>query len=364
MPTYKWTKLNVPLKYPVYENGKVVIPAGTSDVEIAYGQSSKHLYSKDKWPIGKMQNAYRWNGVIYNVTGDYTQEFITEVGCDSIVILHLTVNYSVTNEFDMESCRFYVWNGITYEEEGDFVQVFTTEQGCDSTVTMHLTLVEKYVVEMDTTVCGSFVMNGQEYTESGIYEQDLMSLNGCDSVVIVTLTVNPYPGEIPAINGPTDVFVATNLIAGVYGYSIEPVANADYYEWELEGVDWVFDTVGLNCRLVVTTPGEGKLFIRAWNGCGYTEQVIVINAGFFDVDQNTESVISLYPNPTFNRAYVEADEIIRVRMFTLKGQFLREIPGNHSDRVEIYVWDLPPAVYMLEVLTPQGVTNLKLDVHR
>ena len=66
MPTYKWTKLNVPLKYPVYENGKVVIPAGTSDVEIAYGQSSKHLYSKDKWPIGKMQNAYRWNGVIYN----------------------------------------------------------------------------------------------------------------------------------------------------------------------------------------------------------------------------------------------------------------------------------------------------------
>ena len=108
----------------------------------------------------------------------------------------------------------------------------------------------------------------------------------------------------------------------------------------------------------------GKLYIRAWNDCGYTEQVIVINAGFYDVDQNDESVISLYPNPTSSKAFVEADEIIRVRMYTMTGQFMREIPGNHSDRVEIYVWDLPPAVYMLEVLTPQGVANLKLDVHR
>jgi hypothetical protein len=209
-------------------------------------------------------------------------------------------------------------------------------------------------------------MNDIEYTSSGIFEQDLVSLNGCDSIVIVNLTVNPYPAEISAINGQETVFVVTNLMTGTYTYTIDPVEYADYYEWEITGAgeDWVVETGETMCKLVVTTPGMATLTVRAWNGCGYTEQSIIINAGFFDVDQNEESQIALYPNPTSNYAYVEADEIIRVRLFTLTGQFLQEIPGNHSNRVQLNVWNLPAAVYMVEVLTPQGVANLKLDVHR
>ena len=288
------------------------------------------------------------------------------MGCDSIVTLHLTLNYSVTNEIEVESCRFYEWNGIIYDVEGDYTQTFTSIVGCDSIVTMHLTLVEKYVTEIDTTVCGSFTMNDIEYTSSGVYEQDMVSLNGCDSVVIVTLTVNPYPAEIPAINGQESVFVLTNLMTGTYSYTIDPVEYADYYEWEITGagVDWIVESEETTCKIVVTTSGWATLTVRAWNGCGYTEQSIVINAGFFDVDQNEESQIALYPNPTPNYAYVEADDIIRVRLFSLKGQLLQEIPGNHSDRVQLNVWNLPAAVYMVEVLTPHGVANLKLDVHR
>lgn len=191
-------------------------------------------------------------------------------------------------------------------------------------------------------------------------------MNGCDSVVTLTLTVNPYPNEIPAIQGPGSVYVATNLIMGVYSYTIDPVPNADYYEWDLSGVDWAADTTGRKCTLTFTRPGEGKLVVRAWNDCGFTEQFIIINAGFFDIgeQEETPSQVVLYPNPTSTKAFVEADEIIRVRLYSLKGQFMQEIPGNHSDRVELYVRNLPPAIYMVEVLTPQGVTNLKLDVHR
>jgi hypothetical protein len=311
-------------------------------------------------------DVYVWNGVSYTTTGDYTQEFVTPIGCDSIVTLHLTVNYTVSSEFEVEACRFYNWNGVVYDVAGDYTQFFTSQQGCDSIVTMHLSFVDQYVTEVDTTVCGSYFWNGKEYNVSGVYKQEMLSVNGCDSVVILTLTVNPYPDEIPAIHGSQSVYVATNLITGVYSYSIDPVANADYYEWDLSGVAWVADTTGRKCILTVTTPGEGKLVIRAWNDCGFTEQFILINAGFFDVgeQEETPSQVVLYPNPTPNKAYVEADDIIRVRLYTMKGQFMQEIPGNHSNRVELYVRNLPPAIYMVEVLTPQGVTNLKLDVHR
>lgn len=63
---YSWTPLTHPTKYPVKDNGRVVIPVGTPNVEVAYGQSSKPLLGKNQKPTGKMQNAYRWNGVVYN----------------------------------------------------------------------------------------------------------------------------------------------------------------------------------------------------------------------------------------------------------------------------------------------------------
>ena len=64
---YTWTKLKNPTKFPVREDGKIVIPVGTPDVEVAYGQSSKPLLGKNRKPTGKNQNVYRWNGKTYNM---------------------------------------------------------------------------------------------------------------------------------------------------------------------------------------------------------------------------------------------------------------------------------------------------------
>lgn len=66
--TYKFTKLNTPLKYPVRdpETFKILIPAGTKNVEIAYGQSSR-TYKNKKTEKIEHQNVYRWNGQLFNV---------------------------------------------------------------------------------------------------------------------------------------------------------------------------------------------------------------------------------------------------------------------------------------------------------
>ena len=59
-----WFKMgNRPLKYDVKIKGQiVVIPAGTTNVDIAYGKS----YMKYKTADGtyKNMNMYRWNGMI------------------------------------------------------------------------------------------------------------------------------------------------------------------------------------------------------------------------------------------------------------------------------------------------------------
>ena len=65
MKDYTWTMLG-PTKFHVKENGKVVIPKNTCGVECAFHQSSRPLLDKHGNPTHKMQNAYRWNGKIYN----------------------------------------------------------------------------------------------------------------------------------------------------------------------------------------------------------------------------------------------------------------------------------------------------------
>ena len=62
---YSFTRMAQPLKYPVYDKENGNIPAGATDVEIAFGQSSK-TYKNTKTGKVEHQNVYRWHGKIYN----------------------------------------------------------------------------------------------------------------------------------------------------------------------------------------------------------------------------------------------------------------------------------------------------------
>ena len=64
MPTYHFTGPYT-LKYPVYEGKTCVLPKGTPNVEIAFGESSKS-YTNPATGKVKKQNVYRWMGKIFN----------------------------------------------------------------------------------------------------------------------------------------------------------------------------------------------------------------------------------------------------------------------------------------------------------
>jgi hypothetical protein len=140
------------------------------------------------------------------------------------------------------------------------------------------------------------------------------------------------------------------------------VEFATHYEWILEDADWTMDTTGTHCTLWVTTPGTATLKVRAWNDCGYTEQEIVINAGFFDVDDNQTIPVSLYPNPSNGKVIVEAEGIKWVKVYDLQGQLLKEWDGEATDKVELNLQGFASALYAVEVLTERGRTILKMNV--
>ena len=141
-------------------------------------------------------DSFAWNNVPYYESGEFTQTFTAANGCDSIVTLHLTINHSVIEQIEATACDSFAWNNVTYYESGDYTQTFTAANGCDSVVTLNLTINHTVIEQIEDTACDSFAWNNVTYYESGDYMQTFTAANGCDSTVTLTLTINHAVTEL------------------------------------------------------------------------------------------------------------------------------------------------------------------------
>ena len=131
----------------------------------------------------------------YSETGDYSDQFISSDGCDSIVNLNLLVNEIPETDLIIEICQgdSYEVGTTQYANSGVFVETLTAITGCDSIVNLDLTVHPIYEITLSEAICEgeSFEVGNSSYTQNGDYQDMLISENGCDSLVNLFLTVNP-----------------------------------------------------------------------------------------------------------------------------------------------------------------------------
>ena len=137
--------------------------------------------------------AYIWEGENYYKSGVYTKTYINKYGCDSTMILNLTVSAPYNHEISDTICsgEVYSWDGLTYNTTGDYPRKYTSIDGCDSIVTLHLTVGEEYDILISDTICNGdkYIYEGVNYTKTGVYTHTYSSQYGCDSIVTLHLTV-------------------------------------------------------------------------------------------------------------------------------------------------------------------------------
>ena len=141
-------------------------------------------------------DTYTWqaDGKVYAESGTYSVTLQDINGCDSVVILHLTVNPIATTEETIVACDSYEWNGQSYTQSGDYTYTTTATNGCDSIVTLHLTINDSEIGEAEfATICygETFTWNGQTYSTEGEYSVTLTNALGCDSTATLHLTIMP-----------------------------------------------------------------------------------------------------------------------------------------------------------------------------
>lgn len=116
-------------------------------------------------------------------------------GCDSTVHLNLTIRNSSSSVVSVTACDSYVWNinGQTYTAStNEPSHTITNRVGCDSVIHLHLTVNNtRYGAETDTVCFGDrFSYHGQSYP-AGQHTVTLTASNNCDSIVALQVVARP-----------------------------------------------------------------------------------------------------------------------------------------------------------------------------
>ena len=139
-------------------------------------------------------DSYVWKGGIYTTSND--SDTFTETNannCDSVVTLHLTINYSNTSTDTQTACDSFSWiDGNTYTASNNTAQyTLTNAANCDSLITLNLTINYSNTGTETITACNSYIWHGTEYSEN-TSTPTFTTINdaGCDSVTTLNLTIN------------------------------------------------------------------------------------------------------------------------------------------------------------------------------
>ena len=140
--------------------------------------------------------SYNSDGFSFIATqsGVYKQKLQSAIGCDSTVVLNVTVNPRLYVDIEETICQgaYFEFNGEKYYTNINKTDTLTSSLGCDSIVTLHLTVNEILKGEPEEVyLCPgmtyAFTEKYPALAEEGDYLDTVINAKGCDSVAAVTI---------------------------------------------------------------------------------------------------------------------------------------------------------------------------------
>ena len=249
-------------------------------------------------------------------------------GCDSIINLNLTIRNSSNSVFEATACDSYTWelNNVTYTESNnsDYVTLVNAA-GCDSIVTLNLTVNYSTQGTVDVEAYDYYTWYGETYTETPAVAPTHMFTNaaGCDSTLTLNLTILHYDSVTVVLSVNDPVMGTTNPVAGTYRFypgdyvTATATANGGYIftGWVVNG-----DTASLANDVYIDVTPEMA---------GQTFNVVATfkngNVGIETIDYNSISIYSVD-----NNIYVKGAEGLTIYLYDVNGRCM-ERRANAAD---------------------------------
>ena len=245
---------------------------------------------------------YNLNGFNVNQAGIYYRTASGINGCDSVILLDLTVTDVLSDTLTATICEgeTYTDNGFNTNQAGIHQRITQAAGGCDSITVLNLSIKPVFDTIFTHSICAGEVYDffGQNLSVSGVYTHNLTNQYGCDSMIILTLDIKPMATtQIAAFicKDTTFSFANKNLrFAGIYYDTLKTIQGCDsiieltldidtlIYDFEISTMGFLCEnkqielTAAINNVDYLWNTGETSRSIRVWEEGLYS---VAVNAG-------------------------------------------------------------------------------------
>ena len=275
--------------------------------------------------------------------------------------------FNDTTYLTTSACNQFDWFGETLTQSGDYYHTFTNGFGCDSLVVLNLTIRSTETTHETAVACTEYEWKGNTYYQSGTYEHyEGQTINGCDSIAVLDLTIHTAPPI--EILGYTQVAFSSDLWHGIYHYYVVDSTNygPNSITWSCSNPDWIlFPITGFHCLLIAKSQGTAVLMANAVTNMGCnTSASIEINASNHGIGDEDETMVLLFPNPAQTQVTVQAQGLSHIKLFNVFGQIIKGLSYEQTDTATINIDDLSQGIYMVELTTIYGRIIKQLMISR
>ncbi|MBR5984265.1 MAG: hypothetical protein IK025_11185 [Bacteroidales bacterium] len=291
----------------------------------SYGcDSTIYLYlyfkSNDVVDTHRACDSFTWiDGNTYTESNNTaTVTYTNQYGCDSVVHLNLTIEHpdNTVHEVTAEECSYYrMSNGEYFTESGDYQRTLQSSCGCDSIVLLHLTITCEnglegtFYDERDDITYRTIDYNGLTW-----FAEDLRTNYYADGMPI---------GTPPSNTGIYAIYYYRYSNHGGYYYAPRIATNNEHGKvcptgWHIPSrTEWeeLFTTLRIRDEYVCVN--DSSILKAISNTSGWNSSNVECSPGY-DMATNNSSNLGLNPDGT---VYVGREEKTRNRI---------EDAGNHA----------------------------------
>ena len=268
---------------------------------------------------------YNWRGTDYSASGIYPVLLPSSCGCDSTVVLKLTVGAPTASTVNVTACQYEpttVGNRtFVAMANTSFTETLTNAAGCDSVVTYNVTVTPRIYTSPEDmySFCEgeSYTWHGHSYDKPGTYYDSVADANGCTTIIHTLILTQKQ-----AYHFEEDVEVSELALPYAWvGHKADTLlrTNGDYYDrWtsQVTGCDSIYHIhFHVNWVMRDTVQKQGCESVT-WSVNGhsytYTESGLYSDTLFTDAPANTQYDVIHFCDVTVHPAYHVVDPDVTV----------------------------------------------------
>ena len=297
----------------------------------------RHSYSD----VSCSNAIYTFHGHVLTQSGTYHDTLTNSAGCDSVVSVSLTIYPFDTVQQARAICNgsSYNFNGTLLTSAGSYRDTLTNMHGCDSTLLLHLTLNNSSAYAFNHHLCAgdAYILNGQSLSAAGLYVDTITNAAGCDSIITLTLAIDTplavtWNSSIDTVLPHANVFIMTATPAGGVYTGTGVSGNLFYPDSAVAGAN------------VITYTYTDQY------GCSSqaSRTYYLVSTGIDELA--LANAISLYPNPASDMLIAQSDMFnaeSKPAIMDITGQVIAVSSDMQGNKIKLNVSSLAPGIYMI-----------------